>query len=59
MKKIEMRKTTIIYCDECGTELTGNFRSVDYEGKERMDFCDNRTAKIKKTCFDKHRKTKS
>lgn len=55
MKKIEQRKVTIIYCDRCGTELKGNHASIEYDGKERMDFCSTYTSKIDKTCLDEHK----
>ena len=54
MKKLEKREVMITYCDKCSKELKGNYASVEYKGKERMDFCSTYNSKIDKTCLDYH-----
>ena len=54
MKKLEKREVMVTYCDRCKKELKGNYSSVNYDGKEKMDFCSTYTSKINKTCLDYH-----
>lgn len=54
MERLEIRERKIIYCDLCNKELTGNYTSVYYDGKERMDFCSTYHSATDKRCLDYH-----
>jgi hypothetical protein len=55
MKKKETREVIVTYCDYCGAELNSNHSSIEYKDGRVLDFCDEYTTKINKTCLDKHK----
>jgi ribosomal protein L24E len=55
MKKKELKVVTVTYCDYCGKELKYGHASIEYKDGRVMDFCNEYTSKINKTCLDKHK----
>ena len=49
MKKTELRKIIVTYCDICGKEITGNYTSITKKDDTRLDFCSDK-------CLDKYKK---
>jgi hypothetical protein len=52
MKKKELKEVMVVYCDLCKKELKNNYSSIECKDGNILDFCNNYTNKITKTCFD-------
>jgi ribosomal protein L24E len=55
MKKKETREVIVTYCDYCGKELKYGHASILYTDGKVLDFCNEYTNEINKTCLDKYK----
>lgn len=55
MKKKEIKEVTVIYCDYCGKELKYGHSSIELKNGNVLDFCNEYTEQIDKTCLDKYK----
>jgi len=55
MKKKELKVVIVAYCDYCKKELKGGYSSIEYKDGKVLDFCNEHTDKIDKTCLDKYK----
>jgi hypothetical protein len=55
MKRKEIKEVTVTYCDYCGKELKYNHSSIKLKNDIVLDFCNEYTEHINKTCLDKYK----